>query len=155
MAARDILPNWKECSSPQNMRKWQEGKLTAVSVCPLQGQYTPLCSRVFMLCLFPIRHLKKKTLSIYFNILCSERKFNLVGITDAVIVKIKCCSVSQILAITSTQVSSVNSSEAELPTHGILLFYLLTPVCRVPCWLGALSYHTLVLFNTFLFLMAA
>lgn len=58
MATRDILPNWKECSSPQNMRKWQARKLTVVSVCPLRGQNTPLCSLVFMLCQFPKRHLK-------------------------------------------------------------------------------------------------
>ncbi len=58
MATRDILPNWKECSSPQNMRKWQARKLTVVSVCPLKGQNTPLYSLVFMLCQFPKRHLK-------------------------------------------------------------------------------------------------
>lgn len=58
MATRDILTNWKECSSLQNMRKWQARKLTVVSVCPLRGQNTPLCSLVFMLCQFPKRHLK-------------------------------------------------------------------------------------------------
>lgn len=47
MATRDILPNWKECSSLQNMRKWQARKLTVVSVCPLRGQNTTLCSLVF------------------------------------------------------------------------------------------------------------
>lgn len=49
----------------------------------------------------------KKNLSIYCNTLCSESNWIYCMITENVIVETKCCSVSEILAITSRQVSRV------------------------------------------------
>lgn len=61
-------------SAKKNMRKWRARKLTVVSVCPLRGQNTPLCSPVFMLCQF-FRKTSKKACALI-STLCSEGKWN-------------------------------------------------------------------------------
>ena len=96
MATRDILPNWKECSSPQNTRKWQARKLTAVSVCPLRGRNAPLCSLVFMLCQFPKRLLRgKKNIERLFERCGFLKKIEFaLRYRQSAIVETKFCSVS-------------------------------------------------------------
>lgn len=80
-------------------------------------------------------------------------------ITESVIVETKCCSVSQVLAVTSRQVSSVISGVAELHTHVAFTNIPLNPIrlsrVKRPFCFGALNCHTPDQFDAFQFSMAA
>lgn len=151
MATRDILPNWKECSSPQNMRKWQARKLTAVSVCPLRGQNTPLCSLVFMLCLFPKRHLKKNHEHLFQHFVFRKKMWFTCNN--------RCCDCENkmLLCITNSCNNKHTGQQCWFKwdraarSCSILLLYLLTPVCRVAIlfWGSQLSHLTILIhFNS-------
>ena len=71
MATRDILPNWKECSTLQNMRKLQARKLTVVSVCPQRGKTHPFVPLCLFFANFPEED--QKTLRMYFRIVLWKR----------------------------------------------------------------------------------